>query len=51
VRLYGTRQPYPFRRKWRERREKELELMDDLVPLLKKRAGGRDISGLNAYGQ
>ncbi|OXU13964.1 type I restriction endonuclease subunit R [Sedimentisphaera salicampi] len=34
---------------WRERREKELALMDDLVPLLKKRAGGRSISGLNAY--
>ena len=36
---------------WRERREKELALMDDLVPLLKKRAGGRTISGLNAYEQ
>jgi len=36
---------------WRERREKELALMDDLVPLLKKRAAGRSISGLNAYEQ
>ncbi len=36
---------------WRERREKELALMDDLVPLLKKRADGRSISGLNAYEQ
>ncbi|MFH1135461.1 MAG: type I restriction endonuclease subunit R [Pseudomonadota bacterium] len=36
---------------WRERREKELALMDNLVPLLKKRAGGRTISGLNAYEQ
>jgi type I restriction enzyme R subunit len=36
---------------WRERREKELALMDDLVPLLKKRASGREISGLNAYEQ
>ena len=36
---------------WRERREKELALMDDLVPLLKKRAAGRPISGLNAYEQ
>lgn len=26
-------------------------LMDDLVPLLKNRAGGRTISGLNAYEQ
>jgi type I restriction enzyme R subunit len=36
---------------WRGRREKELALMDDLVPLLKKRAAGRTISGLNAYEQ
>jgi len=36
---------------WRERREKELALMEDLLPLLKKRAAGRDISGLNAYEQ
>ena len=33
---------------WRERRERELALMADLVPLLNKRAHGRDISGLNA---
>ncbi|MYB36913.1 MAG: type I restriction endonuclease subunit R, partial [Gammaproteobacteria bacterium] len=36
---------------WRERRERELALMADLVPVLKKRAEGRDISGLNAYEQ
>ena len=36
---------------WRERRERELALMDDLVPLLNKRAHGRDISGLHAYEQ
>ncbi|MYH71338.1 MAG: type I restriction endonuclease subunit R, partial [Acidimicrobiia bacterium] len=36
---------------WRERREQELALMADLVPLLNKRAHGRDISGLNAYEQ
>ena len=30
---------------------KELALMDDLVPLLNKRADGRDISGLSAYEQ
>ena len=37
---------------WRERCEKELALMNDLVQLLKKRAGGhRKISGLNAYEQ
>ena len=34
---------------WRERRERELVLMADLVPVLNKRADGRDISGLNAY--
>jgi type I restriction enzyme R subunit len=34
---------------WRERRERELALMTDLVPLLNKLAHGRDISGLNAY--
>jgi type I restriction enzyme R subunit len=36
---------------WRERRERELALMADLVPLLNKWAHGRDISGLNAYEQ
>ena len=34
---------------WKARRDAELALMVDLVPLLKKRASGRDISGLNAY--
>ncbi|MCB1175351.1 MAG: type I restriction endonuclease subunit R, partial [Leptospiraceae bacterium] len=34
---------------WRERTQRELDLMADLVPLLKKRAGGRPISGLSAY--
>lgn len=34
---------------WRARAEKELALMADLVPLLKKRAGGREISGLAVY--
>ncbi len=36
---------------WRERRERELALMAKLVPLLNKRADGREISGLNAYEQ
>jgi type I restriction enzyme R subunit len=36
---------------WRERTDKELALMADLVPLLKKRAKGREISGLAAYEQ
>ena len=34
---------------WRERRERELALMTDLVPVLNKRAHGRDISGLSGY--
>jgi type I restriction enzyme R subunit len=34
---------------WRERTQKELDLMEDLIPLLKKLAGGRKIAGLNAY--
>ncbi|RLQ89281.1 type I restriction endonuclease subunit R [Notoacmeibacter ruber] len=36
---------------WKQRRERELALMADLVPLLNKRAQGRDISGLVAYEQ
>ncbi|PWC81518.1 DEAD/DEAH box helicase [Azospirillum sp. TSH100] len=39
----------PLELGWRERRERELALMTDLVPVLNKRAHGRDISGLNAY--
>jgi len=34
---------------WRARTQKELALMADLVPLLKKRAAGREISGLKVY--
>jgi type I restriction enzyme R subunit len=34
---------------WKTRTEKELALMADLVPLLKRRASGREISGLQAY--
>ncbi len=34
---------------WKARRVKELELMEDLVLLLKKLADGREISGLKAY--
>jgi type I restriction enzyme R subunit len=41
----------PLELSWRDRREKELALMDDLLPLLKKLAAGREISGLNAYEQ
>jgi type I restriction enzyme, R subunit len=34
---------------WKERTKKELALMEDLIPLLKKLAQGREISGLGAY--
>jgi type I restriction enzyme R subunit len=36
---------------WRERAPKERELMTELIPLLKKLAGGREISGLSVYEQ
>lgn len=39
----------PLELGWKARTQKELALMDDLVPLLRKRAQGRDISGLSAY--
>ncbi|MGE3988917.1 type I restriction endonuclease subunit R, partial [Pseudorhodoplanes sp.] len=41
----------PLGLNWKTRREKELALMGDLLPLLTKRAHGRDISGLSAYEQ
>lgn len=39
----------PLELGWKVRREIELALMADLVPYLQKLAGGREISGLNAY--
>jgi type I restriction enzyme R subunit len=36
---------------WKARTQAELALMEDLHPLLNKRAQGRDISGLSAYEQ
>ena len=36
---------------WKARTQKELELVEDLSPLLHKLAHGREISGLNAYEQ
>ena len=39
----------PLDLSWKERRVKELALMEDLVPQLKKLAQGREISGLEAY--
>ncbi|TXI49581.1 MAG: type I restriction endonuclease subunit R [Lysobacter sp.] len=36
---------------WKARTQAELALMEDLHPMLIKRAGGRDISGLSAYEQ
>lgn len=34
---------------WKARTQKELALMEDLVPMLKKEAQGREISGLGVY--
>ncbi|MFA7164510.1 MAG: hypothetical protein WC124_01510 [Desulfoplanes sp.] len=39
----------PLELGWKERRTRELALMDDLVPLLKQRANGQNISGLSGY--
>ena len=36
---------------WKARTQKELALMEDLTPLLRKLAQGREISGLSAYEQ
>jgi type I restriction enzyme, R subunit len=41
----------PLGLNWKARRVKELDLMADLMPLLLKRASGREISGLSAYEQ
>ncbi|MGV6947140.1 type I restriction endonuclease subunit R [Sphingobacterium kyonggiense] len=39
----------PLALNWKERRVRELALMEDLVPQLKKLAQGREIAGLAAY--
>ncbi len=39
----------PLQLGWKDRTKKELTLMNDLVPQLKKLAQGREISGLSAY--
>jgi type I restriction enzyme R subunit len=39
----------PLELGWKARTQKEIALMEDLIPLLKKRSNGRDISGLSAY--
>lgn len=39
----------PLGLSWKARTQKELALMEDLIPLLKKRANGQEISGLSAY--
>jgi len=39
----------PLELGWKMKTKKELSLMEDLVPLLKKLAHGREISGLAAY--
>ncbi|MFN7212183.1 MAG: type I restriction endonuclease subunit R, EcoR124 family, partial [Lysobacteraceae bacterium] len=39
----------PLELGWKARAQKEGALMAELAPLLRKRAGGREISGLKAY--
>lgn len=39
----------PLELGWKARTKKELELMEELMPLLKKQAQGREISGLEIY--
>jgi len=39
----------PLELGWKDRTKKELALMEELVPLLKKLAQGHEISGLKAY--
>ncbi len=39
----------PLELNWKERSVKEQALMTDIIPLLKKQAQGREISGLTAY--
>lgn len=41
----------PLGLNWKARRVKELDLMADLMPVLLKRAGDHEISGLSAYEQ
>ena len=39
----------PLELSWKERSQRELSLMEDLIPQLKKLAQGAEISGLEAY--
>ena len=39
----------PLELGWKDRTKKETAIMTDLVPLLKRMAGGQKISGLSAY--
>lgn len=39
----------PLNLGWKDRTKAEIALMNQLIPLLRKRAGGREISGLRAY--
>jgi type I restriction enzyme R subunit len=39
----------PLNLGWKERARREVALMHEVVPVLRRRAGGREISGLRAY--
>jgi type I restriction enzyme R subunit len=41
----------PLQLSWKDRARKEVNLVTELIPLLKKLAQGREISGLSAYDQ
>ena len=41
----------PLDMSWKARTQKELALMENLIPLLRKRACGREIAGLEVYEQ
>lgn len=39
----------PLNLGWKNRLKKELALMEDIIPILKRKANGQEISGLSAY--
>ena len=49
ITLTGTNCSLPLDLGWRDRTRKETELMNDLIPLLKRMVSGPKISGLSAY--
>ena len=48
ARTFAGSKPYT-RFDWKARNRAELALMEDLIPLLRRKAEGREISGLEVY--